>query len=374
MALSVDGLKQLVNSLDYRKVDVCGVVLQNVQGAKVQIRGRDIPVYSFSVLRTLMQKYGNDVYYLLCGVVTHTRDLGAMASMMRKIAPGISQEHIVNVSIGFSPSWMGNLHYAEQEDIDFFATGISYTELGIDIHRFQYKGVNLGYASQDLFNGYRTATYVFAHHADTIRFVLIGLCPYIFHYDLEHSFSVRAQRYQYDFIFQPDDSCLDHQMIRESVRRTYWSEFAAHPDPNNDKVRYIQDFRLFGGCGILDFKREIEDVAVHYQGEVLEKNKKILMNYIQLCRKHHAVPIGVVFPFSICLRDAYPERDLAEFRSLLADYRDMAGFDIIDLFDERWDESYFQNLSHVNSKGAVRASDMIAARVNEILRKWNIEA
>ena len=372
VALSVDGLKKLANALDYRKVHVLGVVVQNVQGVKVQLDGHDIPVYAFSALRRLMQRYGGVVYYLLCGVVTHTRDLGAVASMMRRIAPEMPKDHIVNANIDFSPSWMGNLHYAETEDIDFFATGISYTEFGIDIHRFPYKGVNLGLASQDLYNGYRTAEYVFAHHEDSIRFVLIGLCPYIFHYDLERSFSVQAQRYPYDFIFQPDDSRLDHQIMKESVRRTYWSEYASHPDPNNDKVRYIQDFRLFGGCGILDFKREIEDVAVHYREDVLKKNKAVLRNYIQLCRQHHAVPIGVVFPFSVCLRDAYPERDIAEFRSLLEDYQEMDGFDVIDLFDERWDESYFQNLSHVNSKGAARASDIISSRMKEILLENNL--
>ena len=369
MALSADGLKQLAESLDYQKVDVCGVVVQNVQGVKVRLCGRDIPVYAFSALRALMQKYGNNIYYLLCGVVTHTRGLGAMASMMLKIHPTISKAHILNANIGFSDSWLGNLHYAETEDIKFFATGISYTEFGVDIRQFPYRGVNLGYASQDLFNGYRTAKHVFAHHDDTIRFVLIGLCPYIFHYDLEESFSVRGQRYQYDFIFQPEDERLDHVIMKESVRRIYWSEYASHPDPNNDRVRYIQDFRLFGGCGILDFKRELEDVGVHYRADVLKKNKEILANYIQLCRTHHAVPIGVVFPFSVCLQEAYPERDLAEFRSILDDYRNMAGFEVIDLFDERWDESCFQNLSHVNVKGAAVASTMIAKKVEEILQK-----
>lgn len=367
VALSSDGLRRLVNALDYNKVHLLGIVAQDVRTVNIQIDGRKVPVYGFSALRQVMQRYGSTVYYLLCGFVLHTRDLGDVASLMHRMAPEMPRSHIWNADINFSNSWMGNLRYAATEAIDFFATGISYTEFGVDIRQFPYKGVNLGLASQDLYNGYRTAKHVFEHHGDTIRFVLIGLCPYSFHYDIEHSFSVLGQRYQYDFVFAPEDDRPDHVIMKEDVRHIYQTDASAHPDPNNDAMRYVQEFLLFSGCGILNFKRELEDVTVRYREDMLKKNKGILRDYIQLCRQHHAVPIGVVFSFSICLRDAYPERDLAEFRSLLEDYQEMDGFDVIDLFDERWDETHFQNLSHVNSKGAARASAIIATRVKGIL-------
>ena len=103
----------------------------------------------------------------------------------------IPEDKIVDVNSMVSRDWLANLRHVEKYGADFFATGMSQIQVGLDLryipHEFG-KGVNFAGLNQDLTQSYQSAKYVFDSVAPgTIKFVLIGLAPYSFRYDKEAS-------------------------------------------------------------------------------------------------------------------------------------------------------------------------------------------
>ena len=84
---------------------------------------------------------------------------------------------------------MENMKCIEENDINFFATGGSRMELGLDLSYFPHvkgKGINLSSKDQTLQQSYQKAKQVFERvKPDTIKFVLIDLSTCLIHVDAD---------------------------------------------------------------------------------------------------------------------------------------------------------------------------------------------
>jgi len=85
-----------------------------------------------------------------------------------------------------------SLRYFKEHAAEFemFATGISTAEKDLDVPSFKGKLFNFGRGSQDLYYNFQVAKFAMScggGHNKTIRYALIGLAPYSFHYDLSQT-------------------------------------------------------------------------------------------------------------------------------------------------------------------------------------------
>ncbi len=95
--------------------------------------------------------------------------------------------HIYLATDGNNPFMIARaMNYYEEHAADFemFATGMSYTSFALDSNQFKYKLFNFGRASQDLYYDCQIAKIALKNKKrGGVRYVLIGLAPYSFHYD-----------------------------------------------------------------------------------------------------------------------------------------------------------------------------------------------
>ena len=115
--------------------------------------------------------------------------------------------------------------------------------------------------------------------------------------------------------------------------------------------------------------RELQDVTVKVRQDVFLYNMEILRKYIELCQRHGAKPIAVIFPFSPIIRDRYPQEPLRECREVLSYFQENMKLGIVDLFDMNLSYDYFYNLSHLNMRGSTAVSQCIAEQLPILLRQ-----
>ena len=358
-------LESTLRAIDFNQLEIDGIVMDSADKIQVQVGGKSIPMYSFADIEIVLSK--KDDFCLLVGYYRHMREIGAMAKILHNM--GIVKDKIINFTIYLSDTYLGNLKYAlSTEKLDFFATGISYMEVGLDINSFiDLRGVNLASTGQDLYYGYQTAKYVLAEKS--VRFCLIGLCPYSFLYDIRKFFSANFYQLQYDIAGFPPNMGEKINFAAEVLREDFKDRFkyihyVEDADPNYKKLKEAHYQTLTGGELEL-FVQELKDVSGIFDKIIMERNVEILRQYLLFCHKKHVRPICVVLPFSPILHDNYPADKLALFRTtlytLLRPETDM----LIDLFDENLGYEYFYDLSHLNQLGAIEISRRIAGYIKD---------
>ena len=104
-----------------------------------------IPTFSFAQIQLVLNR-GKNFLWLISGSVNSVGDIWKTKKFL--MDGGVPEDNIVNFEVlpYISAAWVANLRYVEEHGADFFATGISYTEVGLDLRyipHVQGKGVNL---------------------------------------------------------------------------------------------------------------------------------------------------------------------------------------------------------------------------------------
>ena len=351
-------LKETVSSLDLNKIEPVAVVFNGADNKSLQLGAQKIPAFSFNSIDTLLKR-GANCLWLLGGLPsTNISDVWLTAKFL--IDEGIPRDNIINCIIAphLSRSWIANLRYVERNPVDFFVTGISYTEVGLDLNQISAgKGINLSCSNQDLHQGYRIAKHVFEHQ-QAVKFVLIGLTPYSFRYDNQKAFAVCTRNLQYlltlNLAPQSEHDKRLMQILSPNVKRYCDAVTDADADPNFERLKRAVN-RDITPTLLANWEHELDNLTKKFWVDTVEHNLDTLEDYIKLCIEHGAKPIGVVLPFAPIIRRHYPQDLLLHFRQTLRRY----DFDVIDLFDLELDYKCFYNMSHLNFKGARQASDLI---------------
>ena len=357
-------LEQTLQAIDFGRLTIDGIIMDSIEGIQVKVGEKAISIYNFAEIKVVLNKKEN--FCLLVGYIHHMRELGRMAKILH--AMGIDKDKIINFTLYLSDTYLGNLKYSVSlEKLDFFATGISYMEVGLDIDCFGgLRGVNLASTGQDLYYGYQTAKYVLAKQK--VKYCLIGLSPYSFLYDIQHSFSANFYQLQYDiagFLQNVSDKVnFTFGVVKEEFKRRFnYIHFDKDADPNYMGLKK-ERYQILTGVNLGMFAEELEDVSGVFNKNVMKRNIEVLRQYLLLCHERNVRSICVILPFSPILHDNYPDEKLLLFRStlraLLQQKKDM----LIDLFDENPGYECFYDLTHLNQKGAVEISRRIAKYIH----------
>ena len=364
--LNANNFKTALKTLNLIDANLIAVVVEGGDGRSFEVRGKNIPLMSFASMQNLLNR-GADFVWLINGFVNDVSDIWRMKKFLMN--SGVPEDNIVNFELmnHISPRWLANLKYIEANGADFFATGISYTEVGLNLNYIPHirgRGVNLACSNQDLSQGYLTAKYVFEHvKPGTIKFVLIGLTPYSFRYDNEKAFSVTSRNLQYMLALNLPPRNLHDTLLKilvsDNIRDIFKNVTAAYADLNLDELK-LQTNQQLPVKAVVDWEAELKNLTKNFYPDTVEKNFRVLEAYIKLCLDNGAKPIGVVFPFAPIIRKKYNAELLTNFRALIDNLKKNYAFDCIDLFDLPLGYDCFYNTAHLNLRGAAFASSTLS--------------
>ncbi|MBR1858122.1 MAG: CDP-glycerol glycerophosphotransferase family protein [Selenomonadaceae bacterium] len=361
-----------INSLNLNKAVPIAILMEKGNGQPVFIGNVQIPTYSLSSIQKMFNQNINALW-LICGFVNGVDDICRTAEFLK--ANGISSDNIVNFVIQphINRDWLGNIRFIENHAIDYFATGTGCTEAGLNLNCINgLNGINLAGSNQDLRQGYLTAKYVFEHQkTNSVKFVFIGLTPYIFRYDNLEDFAVCPRDLQYSLALNNAQagnfhSQLLQMLIGNHVKKFFNDITEFQADPNFTSLK--SEIREFPASAITSWKAELKNLTKTSNSEVVDKNMQILKEYIELCIQNGAKPVGVVFPFAPAMHDNYDNNLLNSFRKTLHKFEEQYDFTFIDLFDLSLDYEYFYDMAHLNLAGSLAASSVL----NYNLYKKNI--
>ena len=348
------------------------VILTDTAGEKFfRLGDKKFPVFSFAKFQMVVEKCRNCVW-LIRGSSNAPDSIQRMKNFL--IVSGVPEKNIVNFTPMISQSWLANLRYVEEHGANFFMTGSSHAEVGLNLNYIPrvdgktfLRGVNLSDANQDLRQGYLTAKHVFAHvKPGTVKFVLIGLAPDSFGCDNVKNFSVRPQNFQYLLALnQPAENDHDRLLkvlLNNSVTNVFISTTSKTADLNFSRLKN-QNNRDLPVNAVIDWEENLHAPNKKISPETLKRNVQILEKYIKLCLDNGAKPVGIIFPFAAAIRENYGNEILNGFRKKIRRPEKIHDFTCIDMFNLKLDYDCFCDMTHLNLKGSAFVSSLIASKL-----------
>ena len=262
------------------------------------------------------------------------------------------------------------MRYVEEHGADFFATGINYTEVGLNLNFIPKRnGVNLSGSNQDLRQGYLTAKHIFEHVSPgTIKFVLIGLAPYSLRYDNAKSFAISSRNLQYMLALnlpaQNRHDQLLQILVSDNVKKIFATFTAEHADLNFDRTKNSLN-REMPANAVVTWEDELKNLTKKLFPDTVAENFQILKDYIKLCLDNAAKPVGVIFPFAPAMRKNYYKELLTLFRLAIHQLEESYDFTCVDLFDLNLGYDCFYNMAHLNLRGSAISSALTGWHLHE---------
>ena len=370
--LDVNKIKEAFVSLNFNNAEPIAILIDNGgNGKRISINGTEIQIFSFAHIKDILN-VGKNLIWLICGYARAVSDIYKVKKFL--LSCGVPEDNIVNfeLSLHLTSTWVANVRYIEKNPIDYFATGISYYEKGLNLNAFPkiLHGINLCGSNQDLRQGYLTARYVFEHvRPRSIKFVLIALTPYSFRYDNIEAFSICPRNLQYIWALQnsKDDSLhgqLLQFLVSDAIKEFTLNVTDKDADLNLDTIKNSMP-KEFSAKDLINWEDELKNLTKTLYPKTVKKNLKILEDYIKLCMKNGARPIGIMFPFAPMMHDNYNQELLSSFRHKIKQFQRKYIFEFIDLFDLNLDYSCFYDMAHLNLKGSMIASSVLSTVLHQ---------
>lgn len=370
VVLNEQYLERTLQTLNLNNANLVAIVVDGNKGKVFNVGKKEIPIISFAQIQSLLDR-GKDFVWLINGYINGVGDIWRMKKFLMN--GGVPEDNIVNFEIlsHISLSWLANLRYIEKNGVDFFATGISYTEVGLDLRYIPHtsgRGVNLACSNQDLQQAYLTAKHIFEHvKPGTIKFVLIGLAPYDFRYTNAEAFSVCSRNLQYMLALNSASKNLHDELLKilvsDKVNQLINGTTEQKADLNLNGLKNFFNSEL-PAKAVINWEAELDNLTKKLRPQVIEQNLNILKAYINLCHENGAKPVGVVFPFPPIIRKNYDTELLTNFRAAIRQLKENHGFTCVDLFDLELGYDCFYNMAHLNLKGAAMASTLLGFRLH----------
>ena len=367
--LNANKLQETLTSLNFGRANLVAVVVETGNGILLQVNDSQVPMIPFAAIGQLLTA-GKNFVWLLSGYVSDAGDLWKFKKFL--VASGVPEDNIVNFERWLTAEWFANLRYVEKHGADFFATGISYAEVGLDLNFIPHvrgRGVNLSGLNQDLRQGYLTAKHIFERvKPGTIKFVLIGLAPYSFRYDNAKAFAVSSRNLQYMLALgTPARNRHDELLMTltsDGLKKFFASVTAEQADLNFSRTKQNHN-REMPVKAFVNREAELKNLTKKLYPAIVEENFRVLKAYIKLCRDNGAKPVGVVFPFAPDMHDNYNAELLTLFRLAIRELEETTEFTCVDMFDVKLGYDCFYNMAHLNLRGAAIVSSLLGLRLCE---------
>lgn len=254
-----------------------------------------------------------------------------------------------------------NEYYDRKDNIEVIITGISYTVVGLKLDNFFRTSFSFARGSQDLFYDYNIIKHVMKRYNNAIKYCIIGLCYYSFQYDLSLSAMKSRVMCYYDFIKESHNFYnFKDYYIRFNIDNYIANEILS----KNSTDRFVINW---------DVESKLNDKNINKYGknqasvdcnknypETVKENKQIFKDYLKLLKDNNIKPIVVVFPASKYYTKYFSKRIEDEFHSIINEVKKEYDFQYIDYFrSELFDDEDFQDVSHLNSKGAEKFTNIL---------------
>lgn len=340
-------LGTIAQTLNYDKVNLVRIFLDGYGKKSFRMDDKDVDVSPFSEVYSRAAKYKNSTWL----IGSFENRVGSIKKFL--VTLGIDENKIFAFDLfgKISPTWIANYHHIERYGADFFVTGNELECTGINTSfipctqkdkSLALGGVNLADVNQDLQTSYFIAKNVFSHVKPcTIKFVLIGLSPDIFHQDYVGDF------FNLEYLFFL-------KMLATKITTTE----QAQADLNFDRIRK-PFYREFSQEAVTDW----QDPPKYFSKNAVEKNVQILKDYINLCVAHNAKPVGFVLPPAPILRNNYDKKILADFREIIHKLEESTPFICVNMFSADIDYDCFADMTHLNFAGSERTNSMLSLRL-----------
>ena len=157
LADQLSGIFSILNP----KLEYCAIIVDDVEPARKILEQINFPkdlIYPMYELKECCRDFYYD--YLLC--VTDGRTYGTLPANVYKYT--LTRDkfvclHLINSADNFLLERALRYYKAHAAEFDMFATGMSYTECGIDSRRFTKKLFNFGRGTQDLYYDFQVAKF-----------------------------------------------------------------------------------------------------------------------------------------------------------------------------------------------------------------------
>lgn len=277
---------------------------------------------------------------------------------------GVEKEKLVNLSILASPrlyniSRLMRYYEAHVKDFSVLLTGSSYAHYSVNGKNMSLPLLDFSVDSQDIYYGYMLAEHVLSQPGASFRAVLINLAPWSFSYDLSKSTSENFLCIAYALLLGKSHHFpLDMDGMRLAFRNEFLQsafEIAFDGidifDLNGNKHRMSHDV---GVAEFLRMRLRAESWGnKRVYPETQKENVQLLVNYINLCYEHGAIPVLFLAPVMDIYRRFYPKRNLDHFYWVIRDVIKKTGAPLLDYF---WMNGFgvqeCRDVDHLNEKGS----------------------
>lgn len=372
------GYLENIKYLDFNKFVVRFAILDidQEQTVNLEFQGQKLNFIAypfFSIDKAIFSMGNADTKYFLFGFKSDLSDTLKMRRILQSY--GVSKDKVYNFTFWEEGliQYMHILKYALEEKLDFFSTGISYIQDGLDMEAFSnLKGVNLAQSGQDIFYSYKMAEGMLSQNRGTYKFALIGLAPYSFDYDSSLAFSSSFYPLYYYPIFR---DFKDSYMGKDLMKNLLNDQMYDHLMQNSDAMKadlnrmFIKNSYMnasFSRDMALSVENEAESLNNKNYPETVSENINLLHRYVRLLKEYNITPVFCILPFSKLLRKFYEKEKISCFRNIIKKFKEQYAIEVIDFWDADIENKYFYNLSHLNKDGSTLISKMIYERINHL--------
>ncbi len=363
-------LERAVKNLNFERVHLAAIVAPGYGEKVFYANGESVPV---SELRNSIISKNRSSIWMIHGSAGDADNIRKIKKFLR--LSDVPEANIINFTLVIPLNWVRNLRHIEKYGADFFVTGTEYIRDSLDLklvpqasNRYPagQSGVNLADSFQDLQQSYWTAKYIFGRvKRGTIKFVLIGLTPDIFRYDNAKDFPNCSKNLMYLFTLKNSATETEHDkllktLINSRIKSIFDNMTAKSADLSFDSAR-----KEIKGNFSTDSLAVWDDDKSFLSAAAVEKNVKILRDYVQLCIDRGAKPVGVIFPPNLAVRKNYGKDVLNHFREVIRQLEKNIGFTCIDLFETRIYYDSFCDMTHMNARGRLFINSLLSARLHK---------
>ena len=137
VVLNQNQLNNALITLNFNNANLLGILMDTGQEMPRLLslpNNMKFTVFSFSSIGQILNQAKN-ACWLICGYLGNIGDIYKTKKFLK--SNGVQEDNIVNFEIipSMNQYWIANVRYATKNPIDYFATGISYMEQGLNFQK-----------------------------------------------------------------------------------------------------------------------------------------------------------------------------------------------------------------------------------------------
>ncbi|WP_440113457.1 hypothetical protein [Paenibacillus sp. QZ-Y1] len=359
---------------------------------------------SLPFLKRIVEKQEDEYHVLIQNVDDVSEELVGLLSDFDEV---ISYKKLVQelISNFVNKKYYSNYDYyylsknmKRNTDSEILAAGSSYSMFGISERSFGKSVLNLSLASQDLYYSHKIVKEALKYNRN-IKYCIIGMSYYSFHYDLSrskkeaekrinkvyypifkdsHHFEVKESFTLSDMNFDDNNLSFLYHFIFNKIKldQTIVDAVIVHDSYFNNNINR-ELFSLLGKVRLEDMDLP-QKVAVGQQraeqhnqllvhNKTVEENTNVLRNLINYLNEKRITPIIVAFPATEYYQNFINPEFKTVFYDVMNSLADTHMFKLVDFFhSDDFVESDFLDMDHLNEKGAVKVTNMLNIVLNSL--------